>query len=326
MRDAYSATQEVVELTLERERLALRGIPVEDVTAALSGALGGVQATEFREIDRRTPISVRFAGPANENLEAALATVVHGVPVGQLVQVKETRAPIEVVRVNQRPVSIVEAVVERGGTSRAASDVRGTLSKMPMPAGLTWQVAGADVEQRRTTSELGIVAILSVALVYPGAGRRVRFVHHPRAGDAHRAARRRRRVHRALGHRPEPQRGLAHRHGGDDRHRGQRRRGETRRHPPLPRGQGYPINEAIKLGGRQRLRAIAMTSLTTIVGVAPLIFGWGSGGELYQPLAAGIIGGSVSATLVTFFLLPTAYSVLEGRKDGRAEGRKGATA
>jgi HAE1 family hydrophobic/amphiphilic exporter-1 len=84
---------------------------------------------------------------------------------------------------------------------------------------------------------------------------------------------------------------------------------------------GHPVNEAVKLGGRQRLRAIAMTSLTTVVGMLPLIIGLGSGGELYQPLAAGVIGGSISATLVTFFLLPTAYAVVERRKERRAERR-----
>jgi len=61
-----------------------------------------------------------------------------------------------------------------------------------------------------------------------------------------------------------------------------------------------------------------MTSLTTIMGVLPLVFGFGSGGELYQPLAAGVIGGSVSATLVTFFLMPTAYYVIERRGGGAA--------
>lgn len=81
------------------------------------------------------------------------------------------------------------------------------------------------------------------------------------------------------------------------------------------RAEGVPLRRAILEGGRQRLRAIAMTSLTTIVGVLPLVFGIGSGGELYQPLAAGVIGGSVTATLVTFFLMPTAYYVIERRKE-----------
>jgi hydrophobic/amphiphilic exporter-1 (mainly G- bacteria), HAE1 family len=90
------------------------------------------------------------------------------------------------------------------------------------------------------------------------------------------------------------------------------------------RAQGHSVDEAVKLGGRQRLRAIAMTSLTTVVGVLPLILGLGSGGELYQPLAAGVIGGSISATLVTFFLLPTAYAVVERRKEKKAVGAVGA--
>jgi Cu/Ag efflux pump CusA len=66
-----------------------------------------------------------------------------------------------------------------------------------------------------------------------------------------------------------------------------------------------------------------MTSITTITGVLPLVFGWGSGGKLYQPLAAGVIGGSISALAVTFFLLPTAYAVLERRKAARAARREG---
>jgi multidrug efflux pump subunit AcrB len=57
-----------------------------------------------------------------------------------------------------------------------------------------------------------------------------------------------------------------------------------------------------------------MTSITTITGVLPLVFGIGSGGALYQPLAAGVIGGSLSALAVTFFLLPAAYYVLERRR------------
>src|SRR5690606_27969407 len=84
------------------------------------------------------------------------------------------------------------------------------------------------------------------------------------------------------------------------------------------RDQGHGIDEAIRLGGRQRIRAISMTMLTTITGVLPLAFGWGSGGELYQPLAATVIGGAITAILVTFFLLPTAYSVVERRKERRA--------
>ena len=65
---------------------------------------------------------------------------------------------------------------------------------------------------------------------------------------------------------------------------------------------------------------IAMTSITTVTGVLPLMFGAGGGGALYQPLAAGIIGRSISALLVTFFLLPTVYGWVEGRREARSVG------
>ena len=312
VRDAYGGTQPVIEVTLERDRLAQRGIAANTVVNALSGGLGGVPASELRETDRRTPITVRFAGSANEDLLAALATPVDGVPVGQLVSYRETHAPIEVVRVGQRPVSVVEGLIEEGGTARAAADVESVLDRLPVPAGLTWRVTGADAEQRRTTDQLLLVAILSVVLVFLVlAGEFASFtlpvvvmltvplaaagglVFLWMTGQSLNAV---------------SLIGIVVMIGMAD-NEAVVKLDAIRRF----RDDGHPLHEAIVLGGRQRLRAIAMTSLTTITGVLPLVFGIGSGGALYQPLAAGVIGGSVSALLVTFFLLPTAYAVLERR-------------
>jgi HAE1 family hydrophobic/amphiphilic exporter-1 len=320
VRQAFSGTQPSVEVTLERQRIAQRNLSVSAVSGALAGGLGGVRANDFRETDRRTPIRVRFGGGANENLDAALATPVSGVPVGELVQVTERPAPIEVVRVNQRPVSVVEAMVERGGTARATSDVERALAALAPPAGVTWVLSGADVEQRRTSSELGLVAVLSVVLMFlvlagefasfttpllvmltvPLAGAGGIFMLWLTGQSLNAVS--------LIG--MVVMIGIAD-------NDAVVKLDAIRRF----REEGHPVDEAVLLGGRQRLRAIVMTSLTTIVGVLPLVFGWGSGGELYQPLAAGIIGGSVSATLVTFFLLPTAYAVVERRKVGRSEGR-----
>jgi HAE1 family hydrophobic/amphiphilic exporter-1 len=324
VRQAFSGTQPSVEVTLERQRIAQRNLSVSAVSGALAGGLGGVRANDFRETDRRTPIRVRFGGGANENLDAALTTPVNGIPVGELVQVAEKPAPIEVVRVNQRPVSVVEAMVERGGTARATGDVERALAALTPPAGVTWVLSGADVEQRRTSSELGLVAILSVVLMFlvlagefasfttpllvmltvPLAGAGGIFMLWLTGQSLNAVS--------LIG--MVVMIGIAD-------NDAVVKLDAIRRF----REEGHPVDEAIVLGGRQRLRAIVMTSLTTIVGVLPLVFGWGSGGELYQPLAAGIIGGSVTATLVTFFLLPTAYAVVERRKVKRAEGRKAST-
>jgi HAE1 family hydrophobic/amphiphilic exporter-1 len=310
VRDAYSGSQPVVEIGLERGQIARRGLTIERVADALAGGLGGVSASELRETDRRTPITVRLAGNANENLTAALATVVGGVPVGQLVTVRETRAPIEVVRLNQRPVVVVEAVAERGGTARASRDVTRALSSLAPAPGVTWIVGGADVERRRTASDLTLVAVLSVALMFLVlAGEFASFTTPllvmttvPLAGAGGIA------LLWLTGQSLNAVSliGLIVMIGLADNEAVIKLDAIQRF-----REQGHPIEEAILLGGRQRLRAITMTSLTTIVGVLPLAFGLGGGGQLYQPLAAAVIGGSITATLVTFFLLPTAYAVVE---------------
>jgi len=320
VRDAYSTTQPTIEVTLERARIAQYGISVDAVANALAGALGGVASGEFRETDRRTPITVRFAGDANEDLATALATQIRGVPVGQLVSVREIRAPVEVVRMNQRPVSVVEGVVERGGTARATDDVTDVLATLTPPPGVSWQIGGADAEQQRTTRELLLVGILSAALVYlvlagefgsfsvpllvmltvplAAAGGLIFLWLTGQSLNAVSLI------------------GLVVMIGMAD-NEAVVKLDAIRRF----REQGHSIEDAVLLGGRQRLRAIAMTSITTITGVLPLVFGWGSGGALYQPLAAGIIGGSVSALAVTFFLLPTAYAVMERRAEAKTRSR-----
>ena len=314
VRDAYSTTQPQIEVALERTRLAERGISVQTLLSALQGGLGGVQARELRETDRRTSIRVRFAGNANEDLLVALATPIDGVPISNLVTWKEVRAPIEVVRVNQRPVSIVEGLIERGGTARASADVQAELSELEPPAGLTWEVTGADVEQRRTTKQLVLVAILSVALVFLVlAGEFASFtiplvvmitVPLAAAGGFVLLALTGQSINAVSLIGIVVMIGMAD-------NEAVVKLDAIRRF----REMGHSIHDAVLLGGRQRLRAITMTSLTTIFGVLPLMFGIGSGGALYQPLAAAVIGGAISAQLVTFFLLPVAYAEMEKRKE-----------
>jgi HAE1 family hydrophobic/amphiphilic exporter-1 len=313
VRLAHAAAQPVVEVSLERERIAQLGISVREVSAALAGGLGGVRATELRETDRRIPIRVRFAGAANEDLATALAASIRGVPVAQLVSVREVQDPVQVARLNQRPVTVVEAAVERGGTSGAVERVRAALGRLSPPAGLAWRIAGADDEQRRTLHEMAVVALLSVALMFLVlAGEFASFTTPllvmltvPLAATGGLA------VLWLTGQSINAVSliGMVVMIGLADND-AVVKLDAIRRYRAL----GHPLREAVLLGGRQRLRAIAMTSLTTIVGVLPLVLGWGSGGELYQPLAAGIIGGSITATLVTFFLLPTAYVWVESRK------------
>ena len=70
---------------------------------------------------------------------------------------------------------------------------------------------------------------------------------------------------------------------------------------------GMPLLEAIHEAGRRRLRAIIMTSLTTIFAMVPLLFSSDMGSELQRPLSIAMIGAMVIGTLVSLFIIPLIY-------------------
>ncbi|MCY4234535.1 MAG: efflux RND transporter permease subunit [Bacteroidetes bacterium] len=80
------------------------------------------------------------------------------------------------------------------------------------------------------------------------------------------------------------------------------------------RAQGIPIREAILAAGHDRVRPILMTTITTVLGLLPLAFGFGQGAELRAPLAIAIVGGLTSASLLTLFIVPALYSIVTIKK------------
>ncbi len=73
------------------------------------------------------------------------------------------------------------------------------------------------------------------------------------------------------------------------------------------RKEGMPLLEAIHEAGRRRLRAIIMTSLTTIFAMVPLLFSHDMGSELQKPLSIAMIGAMSIGTLVSLFIVPLFY-------------------
>ncbi|HLH43734.1 MAG TPA: efflux RND transporter permease subunit [Bryobacteraceae bacterium] len=87
----------------------------------------------------------------------------------------------------------------------------------------------------------------------------------------------------------------------------------------LAHRQKYPgrrVEDAVVSACRVRLRPILMTSLATIIGLAPMALRWGVGSEQYAPLARAIIGGLASSVLLTVYIVPAAY-VLAYRRAAR---------
>jgi HAE1 family hydrophobic/amphiphilic exporter-1 len=85
------------------------------------------------------------------------------------------------------------------------------------------------------------------------------------------------------------------------------------------RGQGVARTDAILMSARVRLRPIIMTTMAMIFGMIPLALALGEGAEQRAPMAHAVIGGLITSTLLTLFVVPVVYSLLD---DGVAWARR----
>jgi multidrug efflux pump subunit AcrB len=86
------------------------------------------------------------------------------------------------------------------------------------------------------------------------------------------------------------------------------------------RREGMPIQEAVAMACRVRLRPVLMTSLATILGMVPMALALEAGSEQYAPLARSIIGGLTVSVVVTVFLVPAAYLWVHRKEDAHPVG------
>ena len=79
--------------------------------------------------------------------------------------------------------------------------------------------------------------------------------------------------------------------------------------------RGMGRHEALVEAGRIRLRPILMTTLALIAGMIPVALGHGEGGDFRAPLGRAVIGGVITSTLLTLFVIPTVYDILAGWRE-----------
>jgi HAE1 family hydrophobic/amphiphilic exporter-1 len=88
------------------------------------------------------------------------------------------------------------------------------------------------------------------------------------------------------------------------------------------RARGLMVREACLEAGRNRLRPILMTSLTTILGMVPIAFFPGAGADTIQPIGKTFVGGLTVSSFMTLFVTPVMYSVLNSRHDKKLAKQK----
>lgn len=233
--------------------------------------------------------------------------------LGNLVRLRRERGIRELMRINQERTLLVMGDLEGISYQDAVESIRKSLDPLPWVSGAYWNHSGEEVKRRESFQKLFFALIISVILVYMVIAAILESLVHPltimisipfAATGVVFAFLLTKISMNLMGYI-----GIVMLTGIVvnnaivlmDRIQQIRRSGKG----------GSTIFEAVVLAGQQRLRPILMTSLTTILALLPLAMGFGTGAELRRPLAVAVMGGLVSSTLLTLWILPGIYLCVE---------------
>jgi HAE1 family hydrophobic/amphiphilic exporter-1 len=305
--------QPEIEIEIARERVARHGLTVQQVAGAIEAYMRGLVATRFVDFDRRIDVLVRPPEDIRREFNNLLDFQIEGVPVRELIVWRETLAPVEVLRDEQGRVVPVYADVASGGLDAAVAEISEALADLQMPPRMRYEVGGVNEEMRESFQSLAFAFALAIALVFMILAAQFESVIHPFTImlAVPLAA-----IGAVLGL-------MVARDGVNVMSLigfvilvgivvndaivkvdfiNQYRR------------EGASMRDAILEAGRVRLRPIIMTTVTTVLGLTPLALGLGAGADLRAPLAVAVIGGLISATLLTLIVVPVIYATLEGMR------------
>lgn len=314
-------------IKLDRERIAQLGLSSRQVATAIQTNVGGSRAGYYRIDGDEIPINVRLRPEDRRNL-LDLDNISIKLPTGQVIPISTVisseagRGPTNISRVNSQRVTYITANLETGvPIGDAVGRVQAALVGMDFPEGYSVYFGGEYEEQQKAQADFNLAIFMALALIYMVmAAQFERFLDPLIVMFSVPLA--------LIGIAPV-----------------MLLTGTTLNMQSLMgvvmlvgivvnnailivdyinlmrREKGLPLLEAVIAAGKLRLRPILMTTLTTVLGLLPLSFGIGSGGELQASLARVVIGGLTASTLITLVFIPVVYVTLTSRVEQWRENR-----
>jgi len=310
------AGQPQVQISVDRGAVARSGLTVDDVQAVVETALGGAVATQVLEGERTFDLVVKMAPSTVSDLDAIRALPVLGpngekLTLGSLARVEIEPGFARIFREeNARRTAVKLSVAGRDLGSLVAEAQGKVAARVKIPPGYHLQWTGAFENQQRAVQRLALVVPLTLAAVFfllflAFDSTRLAFLillNVPCAAIGGILA-------LPLAGLPLSVAalvgfialfGVAVQNGVlmVERIRELRKLGK-------------PVPEAISEGAASRMRAVVMTAMMAALGLLPAALSHAVGAETSRPFAVVIVGGLVTATLLTLFVLPLLYSFFE---------------
>ncbi len=316
----FQGGQPEIDLNLDPEVAAAFGLTPQVLMRAIERRLAGEVAGELSRDQRSRLIRVGYEPVDLRALRLIRLDSADGahLTLGDVADPRLVEGPREILRQDQRRIGQVSGYLVDGAVlQEAVRQVRHVLAAMELPPGYRVVLSGEEQERAESFGSLQFALILSVLLVYMVMASLFESLLHPftvifsvpLAGVG---------VVLALFVASEPLSVMAF--------------------LGIIMLGGIAVNDAIILVDRinqlrpasgdvraavlqaaqDRLRPILMTSATTVLALLPMALGTGQGARLRAPMAVAVIGGLVTATLMTLLVIPTLYELIERLRRRRA--------
>lgn len=313
-----SASDQVpeVEITLNRANASRFGLTAAAIGQAVRGELSGQTATQLKVNGEEITVTVRGDSRAETSIDALKSVMIPtqtggSVPLSLVANVDTVLAPQSINRLNQsRTVTITGGAADTVSTAEMSQAVQGVLDTFELPDGITYETGGEMEEMINTFTQLAYALVVALGLVYfvlasqfesfvmpviimtilpigllgslftlPLTGNKISMVAFigviMLAGTV---------VNSSI---------------------------VLIDYMNIRRKRGEDKDTAILNACPRRVRPVLMTTLTTVLGLLPMVFSNGEGAEMMRPMAIVMITGMVVSTIVTLLFTPVYYSLID---------------
>ena len=317
VKSSLQAGNPELQISYKRDQLAAYGLSLRNVAELVRHKVQGKVATDFRQDEYQIDVLVRLREEDRLGLDELRRLVINPnatVPIAlsAVADIRVNEGPSEIRRIDQQRAAVVTANIQGIDLGTASGLIHDELGSMDFPVGFDFMISGQNEEMDTSLQSLYFALVLAIFLVYVVMASQFESLVHPfiimftvplaligvvvalylaqvalsvvvfiglimLAGIV---------VNNAI---------------------------VLIDYINTLRRTGMEKTAAIIQAGAVRLRPIAMTTATTVLGLLPMALGLGEGAEIRTPMALTVITGLVSSTFLTLVVIPTVYSLVDRR-------------
>lgn len=304
------------QVDFDREKLAMHGLNLSTAGTILRNRIYGSIASRYREDGDESNIVVRYAPEFRTNLDDIENILLynnqgHAIRVRDVGTVVERFAPPAIERKDRERIVTVSAIPSGAALGTVVAEGKKIINGMEIPPNIKVQAAGTFEDQAEAFTDLGILAVIIILLVFIVMAAQFESLTYPfiimfsvpfavsGVLMALFLTRTTLSVMSLLG--AIMLIGIVVKNGI-----------VLIDYIILCRERGLSVITSVITSGKSRLRPVLMTTMTTILGMLPMAIGSGQGSEMWRPMGVAVIGGLTVSTLLTLLLVPVLYCSFAG--------------